>query len=137
MRENVSAGPLPSFDFSFSGVKTAVVNHVRKNPDVATEDVAASFQEAVVDVLVSKTLKAARDTGAKGICIGGGVAANSRLREAVLDVCETDGFAAYLPDRANCTDNAAMVASAGWFKLQREGPSPLDTGADPNLRLPA
>ncbi len=130
------AVPDRPYDFSFSGVKTSVVNHVRKNADVRTEDVAASFQEAVVDVLVAKTRQAAIDTGAKGICIGGGVAANSRLREAVLDVCETDGFAAYLPDRANCTDNAAMVASAGWFKLQREGPSPMDTGADPNLRLP-
>jgi N6-L-threonylcarbamoyladenine synthase len=125
------------YDFSFSGLKTAVVNHVRKHGDVATEDVAASFQEAVVDVLVTKTRRAAADTGARGIAIGGGVAANSRLREAVLDVCARDGLAAYLPDRANCTDNAAMVASAGWFGLQRLGPSPLDTGADPNLGLPA
>ncbi len=124
------------YDFSFSGLKTAVVNHVRKHPDVSTEDVAASFQEAVVDVLVTKTRQAAIDVGAKGIAIGGGVAANSRLREAVLDVCATDGFAAYLPERANCTDNAAMVASAGWWTLQRNGPSPLDTGADPNLSLP-
>ncbi|MGK2930173.1 MAG: tRNA (adenosine(37)-N6)-threonylcarbamoyltransferase complex transferase subunit TsaD [Acidimicrobiales bacterium] len=125
------------YDFSFSGLKTSVVNHVRKHADVSSEDVAASFQEAVVDVLVTKTRRAAIDTGAKGISIGGGVAANSRLREAVLDVCEQDGLAAYLPDRANCTDNAAMVASAGWFALQRNGPSPLDTGADPNLGLPA
>ncbi len=124
------------YDFSFSGLKTSVVNHVRRNPDASTEDVAASFQEAVVDVLVTKTRQAAIDVGAKGISIGGGVAANSRLREAVLDVCETDGLAAYLPDRANCTDNAAMVASAAWFTLQRSGASPLDTGADPNLSLP-
>ena len=129
--------PDRQYDFSFSGLKTAVVNHVRKNPDVSTEDVAASFQEAVVDVLVTKTRRAATDTGAAGIAIGGGVAANSRLREAVLDVCEQDGLAAYLPDRANCTDNAAMVASAGWFVLRRAGASPLDTGADPNLGLPA
>lgn len=124
------------YDFSFSGLKTAVVNHVRKHDDVSTEDVAASFQEAVVDVLVTKTRRAAADVGAKGIAIGGGVAANSRLREAVLDCCESDGLAAYLPDRANCTDNAAMVAAAGWFAYQRNGASPLDTGADPNLSLP-
>ena len=124
------------YDFSFSGLKTSVVNHVRKHGDVSTEDVAASFQEAVVDVLVAKTRRAAADTGAKGIAIGGGVAANSRLREAILDACERDGLAAYLPDRANCTDNAAMVAAAGWWGLQRNGPSPLDTGADPNLGLP-
>ncbi len=125
------------YDFSFSGLKTAVINHVRKHPDVSAEDVAASFQEAVVDVLVTKARSAARDTGAKGIVIGGGVAANSRLREQILTVCAEDGLAGYLPDRANCTDNAAMVAAAGWWTLQRNGPSGLDTGADPNLRLPA
>ncbi len=123
------------YDFSFSGLKTSVVNHVRKHPDSTTEDVAASFQEAVVDVLVAKTRRAAADVGAKGIAIGGGVAANSRLREQILTACADDGFAAYLPDRANCTDNAAMVASAGWWRLQAEGPSSLDTGADPNLGL--
>ena len=123
------------YDFSFSGLKTSVVNHVRKHPDVSAEDVAASFQEAVVDVLVSKTRRAAADVGAKGICIGGGVAANSRLREQVLTVCAEDGLAAYLPDRANCTDNAAMIAAAGWWQLQRAGESPLDTGADPGLGL--
>jgi len=123
------------YDFSFSGLKTAVVNHVRTHPDVSAEDVAASFQEAVVDVLVTKTRRAAADVGAKGISIGGGVAANSRLREQILTACADDGLAAYLPDRANCTDNAAMVAAAGWWRLQHDGPSPLDTGADPGLGL--
>ena len=123
------------YDFSFSGLKTSVVNHVRKHPDVSAEDVAASFQEAVVDVLVTKTRRAAADVGAKGISIGGGVAANSRLREQILTVCAEDGLAAYLPDRANCTDNAAMVAAAGWWQLQRAGESSLDTGADPGLGL--
>lgn len=123
------------YDFSFSGLKTSVVNHVRKHPDVSAEDVAASFQEAVVDVLVTKTRRAAADVGAKGISIGGGVAANSRLREQILTVCAEDGFAAYIPERANCTDNAAMVAAAGWWQLQRAGESPLDTGADPGLGL--
>jgi N6-L-threonylcarbamoyladenine synthase len=123
------------YDFSFSGLKTSVVNHVRKHPDVSAEDVAASFQEAVVDVLVTKTRRAAIELGAKGISIGGGVAANSRLREQILTVCAEDGLAAYLPDRANCTDNAAMVAAAGWWQLQRVGESPLDTGADPGLGL--
>jgi N6-L-threonylcarbamoyladenine synthase len=123
------------YDFSFSGLKTSVVNHVRKHPDVSAEDVAASFQEAVVDVLVTKTRRAAADVGAKGISIGGGVAANSRLREQMLTVCAEDGLAAYLPDRANCTDNAAMIAAAGWWQLQRAGESPLDTGADPGLGL--
>ena len=117
------------------GLKTSVVNHVRKHPEVATEDVAASFQEAVVDVLVTKARRAARDHGAKGLCLAGGVAANSRLRERLLDACVADGLRAFLPSRSMCTDNAAMVAAAGWYRLQSDGPSPLDTGASPNLRL--
>ncbi len=123
------------YDFSFSGVKTSVVNYVRKHPDVATEDVAASFQEAVVDVLVTKARRAAREHGAKGLCLAGGVAANSQLRERLLDACVADGLRAFLPSRSMCTDNAAMVAAAGWYRLQSDGPSPLDTGASPNLRL--
>ena len=122
-------------DFSFSGLKTAVINHVRKHPEVATADVAASFQEAVVDVLVAKTRRAAEEVGAEGVCLGGGVAANSRLREVFLDACEKDGRRGYAPSLALCTDNAAMVAATGWWRLRQEGPSPLDTGADPNLRL--
>jgi N6-L-threonylcarbamoyladenine synthase len=124
------------FDFSFSGLKTSVVNHVRKNPDVTTADVAASFQEAVVDVLLAKARRAARDIGAKGLCLAGGVAANSRLRERAHDVCHEDGLHAFLPSRSMCTDNAAMIAAAGWYRLQSDGPSALDTGADPNLALP-
>jgi N6-L-threonylcarbamoyladenine synthase len=126
-----------TYDFSFSGLKTAVVNHVRKHPDVATADVAASFQEAVVDVLVTKARAAAREVGAKGLCLGGGVAANSRLREQFLGACVEDGLRGFLPSRAMCTDNAAMVASAAWYRWQSDGPSPLDTGAHPNLGLPA
>ncbi len=123
-------------DFSFSGVKTAVVNHVRHHPDVATADVAASFQEAVVDVLVTKARRAAREVGAKGLCLGGGVAANSALRERFAAACADDGIRAFVPSRAMCTDNAAMIAAAGWWRLRSDGPSPLDTGATPNLRLP-
>jgi N6-L-threonylcarbamoyladenine synthase len=123
-------------DFSFSGLKTAVVNHVRKHPDVATADVAASFQEAVVDVLVTKARRAARAVGAKGLCLGGGVAANSALRDRFAQACAEDGIRAFVPSRAMCTDNAAMIAAAGWWRLQSDGPSPLDTGATPNLRLP-
>lgn len=123
------------YDFSFSGLKTSVVNHVRRNPEVETADVAAAFQEAVVDVLVTKARRAARDHGAKGLCLAGGVAANSQLRERLLDACVADGLRAFLPSRAMCTDNAAMVAAAGWYRFQSDGASPLDTGADPNLRL--
>ncbi len=123
-------------DFSFSGLKTAVVNHVRKNPDVATADVAASFQEAVVDVLVTKARRAAQEVGAAGLCLGGGVAANSQLRERLVDACKDDGIRPFVPSLAMCTDNAAMIAAAGWWRLRSDGPSPMDTGATPNLRLP-
>lgn len=123
------------FDFSFSGLKTSVINHVRKNPDVSAEDVAASFQQAVVDVLVTKARRAAHAVGAKGLALGGGVAANSQLRESFLDVCVQDGIGGFLPSREMCTDNAAMVAAAAWYKLTLDGPSPLDTGAFPNLTL--
>jgi N6-L-threonylcarbamoyladenine synthase len=124
------------YDFSFSGLKTAVVNHVRKHPDVATADVAASFQEAVVDVLVTKARRAARDVGAKGLCLGGGVAANSSLRSRFVEACDEEGIRPFVPSRSMCTDNAAMIAAAGWWRLRSDGPSPLDTGATPNLRLP-
>ena len=85
-------------DFSFSGLKTAVMYHVRKHPDAATADIAASFQEAVVDVLVHKARRAAAEVGARGIALGGGVAANGRLREAMLDACAADGLHGYVPE---------------------------------------
>ncbi len=124
------------YDFSFSGLKTAVVNYVRKHPDVSSEDVAASFQAAVIDVLVTKARRAAAEVGATGIVLGGGVAANSLLREELLEACEVDGIQGFLPSREMCTDNAAMIAAAGWHRLRSDGPTPLDAGAVPNLRLP-
>jgi N6-L-threonylcarbamoyladenine synthase len=129
------AMPGDNLDFSFSGLKTAVVNHVRQHPDVRAEDVAASFQEAVVDVLVAKARRAADEIGAEAIALGGGVAANSRLREAFLAAAEEDGRPGYVPSRAMCTDNAAMVASCGWYRLRADGPTSLAIGADPALRL--
>ncbi|TFH15404.1 MAG: tRNA (adenosine(37)-N6)-threonylcarbamoyltransferase complex transferase subunit TsaD [Acidimicrobiales bacterium] len=123
------------YDFSFSGLKTSVMNYVRKHPDVSSEDVAASFQAAVVDVLVTKARRAAAEIGATGIVLGGGVAANSLLREQVLDACGRDGIQGFLPSRSMCTDNAAMIAATGWHRLRSDGPTPFDVGATPNLRL--
>ncbi len=127
--------PGDGYDFSFSGLKTAVVNRVRKEPGAATADVAASFQQAVVDVLVARARRAAAEVGARAICLAGGVAANSLLRREVERVCAEDGIGAFLPSRELCTDNAAMVAAAGWWRLGHGGASPLTLGADPNLRL--
>ena len=122
-------------DFSFSGLKTSVINHVRKHPGAAAPDLAASFQEAVVDVLVHKARAAAAAHGAPGMSVAGGVAANTRLRERWLEAAEADGRRAFLPSRAMCTDNAAMIAAAGAWSLVHRGPDDLGTGADPNLRL--
>ena len=123
-------------DFSFSGLKTSVMNYVRKHPDVSAPDVAASFQAAVVDVLVAKARRAAAGVGARGLVLGGGVAANSLLRERFLSECASAGIRGFLPSRAMCTDNAAMIAAAGWHRLRSDGPTGLDAGAYPNLRLP-
>ncbi len=123
-------------DFSFSGLKTSVINYVRNHPDVSTADVAASFQEAVVDILVEKTGLAAAHVQARSVCIGGGVAANSTLRERIVNAAGKDGLQAFIPSRAMCTDNAAMVGATAWYRLRLDGPTPLDASADPNLRLP-
>ena len=127
--------PGEAWDFSFSGLKTSVVNRVRKEPEASTADVAASFQEAVVDVLVTRALAAARSVGARAVCLAGGVAANSQLRSRIEEACAEEGIGAFLPSRALCTDNAAMVAAAGHWRLARGERSGLDLGADPNLRL--
>ncbi len=122
-------------DVSFSGLKTSVINYVRKNPSVSTADVAASFQYAVVDVLAAKARKAAQQIGAKTVALGGGVAANSLLRSTMTTVCADSGWRLVLPSMAMCTDNAAMIASAGWYRLVADGPSTMEIGAMPNLKL--
>ncbi|MEI7756396.1 MAG: tRNA (adenosine(37)-N6)-threonylcarbamoyltransferase complex transferase subunit TsaD [bacterium] len=122
-------------DVSFSGLKTSVINYVRKNPAVSTADVAASFQYAVVDVLAAKARKAAQQIGAKTVALGGGVAANSLLRSTMTTLCAESGWRLVLPSMGMCTDNAAMIASAGWYRLVADGPSSMDMGAMPNLKL--
>ncbi len=127
--------PGDSLDFSFSGLKTSVTRWARAHPEARVADICASFQEAVVDVLVTKARRAADQVGAVGLCLAGGVAANTSLRRRVVDACLQDGRRAHLPSPAMCTDNAAMVAATGWWQLQRVGPTPLDAGADPQMRL--
>ncbi len=132
--------PRPMLDdgdnFSFSGLKTAVVLHCRRFPDGDTADIAASFQAAVVDVLATKLARAADRTGIDTLVIGGGVAANSALRARVVADASAAGRRAVVPGIALCTDNAAMIGAAAWFALQRDGPTGLDGGAYPNLPLP-
>ena len=101
------------FDFSFSGLKTAVARYLEATPDYVRADVAASFQEAIVDVLLLKALAACKESGIDSLIIAGGVAANSRLRTVARDRCEKAGVELRIPDAHLCTDNGAMVASLG------------------------
>ena len=110
-----------SLDFSFSGLKTSVASYVdsrrRAGQTIAVADVCASFQEAVVEVLVDKTLAAARQTGRRRVVIGGGVAANPRLRTVLGERCAAMGLQMFMPSPQFCTDNAAMIAAAGYYQF--------------------
>jgi len=107
----------------------------RAGEEIDVADVAASFQEAVVDVQVSKVVGAAKREGLGSVLLAGGVAANSRLRDRVTAAAADLGVNVLVPSPALCTDNGAMVASAGWFALERGERTPLDVGADPNLPI--
>jgi N6-L-threonylcarbamoyladenine synthase len=129
------------FDFSYSGLKTAVIRWIRERQeageDIDGADLAASFQEAIVDVQVAKTLRAADEHGVKTVVIAGGVAANSRLRERMRAEGEARGIEVVHPSLLLCTDNGAMIAAAGLRRLQAGERTPLDVSAVPNLALGA
>lgn len=117
--------PNGKFNFSFSGLKTAVLYHLRDNPNAHHADVAASFQESAIDVLTTKTMHAASETNARSVLLSGGVAANQRLRTSFAVVCKKHGVAfAPTPIRYN-TDNAVMIAVAVWVGLRRKKRYPL------------
>ena len=126
-----------SYDFSFSGLKTAVLNELnqakQKGEAIRVADMAASFQAAVIDVLVEKSFRLAKELGEKTIVLAGGVSANSALRAAMESRGEREGVAIYYPDPVLCTDNAAMIASVGYYSYLKgeEG----EVYADPNLGL--
>ncbi len=107
-----------TWDFSFSGIKTSVSNYLKAHRGVRPADVAASFQEAVVDVLVKKTFDAAVSNRLKSVVVGGGVAANQRLRDAFRNESRRRNIKVYLPNLSFCTDNAAMIAAAGYYQLR-------------------
>ncbi|CRZ35446.1 O-sialoglycoprotein endopeptidase [Herbinix hemicellulosilytica] len=135
-RAHIEGAP---YDFSFSGLKSAVLNYLNscemKHEDINRADVAASFQEAVVDVLVSKTIQAAKDYNMKKVAIAGGVAANSALQKAMKEACIEHGFEYYHPSPVFCTDNAAMIGCAAYYEYIKGRLSGLDLNAVPNLRI--
>ena len=143
MSKDGTAGSLPlpksmtgvGLDFSFSGLKTAVVRGTEKRPDLSMSDVAASFQAAVCEQLLRKLRQAIDGHEVKGIALAGGVAANSALRAGVTELAKEFAIEAHLPSMAMCTDNAAMIAAAGHYRLGHNGPSPLDLSAVPNWQL--
>ena len=135
-RAQIEGHPL---DFSFSGVKSAVLNHLNscamKNEDVNKADIAASFQEAIIEVLVAKTIAAAKEYHMKKIAIAGGVASNSALREAMQEACIKNGMSFYSPSAIYCTDNAAMIGAAAYYEFLNGNLAGLDLNAIPNLKI--
>jgi N6-L-threonylcarbamoyladenine synthase len=127
------------YDFSLSGLKTSVLRHVKREREAGREidpaDLAASFQEAIVDVQVSKTIAAARDRRVDTVLLGGGVVANTRLRERMEKAGAEAGIGVRFPSLPLCTDNGAMIAAAGAARLARGERSSFDVAADPGLEL--
>ena len=111
------------FHFSFSGLKTAVARYLEQTPNYVRADVAASFQEAIVDVLLQKSIKACKETGIDSLVIAGGVAANSRLRVVATERCASAGIELRTPPPALCTDNGAMVAALGSLAISSGRPA--------------
>lgn len=123
-----------NLDFSFSGIKTAVINLHHKNPDVNKADLCASFEKTVTEILLENAEKALKQTGLKTIALAGGVSANSYIRNEFLKL-EKQGIKVYMPDLKLCTDNAAMIASAGYYNFIDGKSNSLDLNAIPNLKL--
>lgn len=127
------------YDFSFSGLKSAVLNYLNscqmKGEEIVTADVAASFQKAVIDVLVDHSMDAVEKYGCRKFAIAGGVASNTGLREAFRKVCGEKGIAFYHPSPVYCTDNAAMIGTAAYYEYQKGVRHGFDLNAVPNLKL--
>ncbi|MEA5085437.1 MAG: tRNA (adenosine(37)-N6)-threonylcarbamoyltransferase complex transferase subunit TsaD [Lachnospiraceae bacterium] len=128
-----------SYDFSFSGLKSAVLNYINKqkmmNQEIDVNDVAASFQRAVVEVLVNKTIRAAKNMGVTQVALAGGVASNTALRKHMKEMCDKNGLSLNIPAPILCTDNAAMIGSAAYYEYIKGIRDGLDLNANPNLKL--
>lgn len=123
-----------TLDFSFSGIKTAVINLHHKTPDINKADLCASFEKNVTETLMENVRKAIERTGIKKVTLAGGVSANSYIRKAFSEL-EKEGVKVYMPDLKLCTDNAAMIASAGFYNFISGKKDELDLNAVPNLKL--
>lgn len=127
------------YDFSFSGLKSAVLNYINgcrmKGEEISVPDVAASFQKAVTDVLVEHSMNAVREYGFKKMAIAGGVASNSALRSAMEEACRKENVKFYRPSPILCTDNAAMIGAAAYYEFQKGFRSDFSLNAVPNLKL--
>lgn len=135
-RAKVEGNP---YDFSFSGLKSAVLNYLNqcemKQIEVNTADIAASFQYAVIDVLTAHTVMAAKEFGINKVAIAGGVASNTSLRESLQTACERENLQIYYPSPIYCTDNAAMIGAAGYYAYKKGVRHGLDLNAVPNLKI--
>ena len=124
-----------SLDFSFSGIKTAILNLHHKNPDVNKADLCASFEKTAIDMLLTNTKKALKQLGVNKVALAGGVSANSFIREAFEKMGQEDNVQVFYPELKLCTDNAAMIASAGYFNYLNGNISDLSLNAIPNLKI--
>ena len=123
-----------NLDFSFSGIKTAIINLNHKEPNINKADLCKSFEATCSEVLIENIKKAIEQTGIKTVCLAGGVSANSYIREDFLNL-QKEGITVYMPDLKLCTDNAAMIASAGYYNFMAGEISDLSLNAKPDLKL--
>ncbi|CCG99406.1 metalloendopeptidase, glycoprotease family [Fibrella aestuarina BUZ 2] len=133
---------MPGLDFSFSGIKTAIMyflrDHTRQNPTFVADhldDICASIQHTLIQMLLTKLERAAQETGIRHVAIAGGVSANSGLRQRLTELADQQGWTVYIPDFAYCTDNAAMIAMAGYFKYQHHDFVGQDVSPLPRMEL--
>ncbi len=124
-----------SLDFSFSGIKTAILNLHHKNPNINQADLCASFEKAVIDMLLVNTKKALKHLNITQLALAGGVSANSYIRENFLKMGKEEGVKVYYPELKLCTDNAAMIASSGYYHFMKGDRANLSLNAVPNLKI--